>query len=90
MLTAYIRELGRANGHPSDFSGPMAKQHRMATVTAATLATLVEPLWDGHNQVLTIGLSVVAIGAAFTAFRRANTLIKCLKGARNVPDEIER
>ena len=90
VLTAYIRELGRANGHRSVFSGPMAKQHRMATVTAATLATLVEPLWDGHNQVLTIGLSVVAIGAAFTAFRRANTLIKCLKGARNVPDEIER
>ncbi|WP_159948721.1 CDP-alcohol phosphatidyltransferase family protein [Rhizobium sp. 18065] len=79
VLTAYIRELGRANGHPSDFSGPMAKQHRMATVTAAALATLVEPLWDGHNQVLTIGLSVVVIGAAFTTLRRANTLIKRLK-----------
>ncbi|UJW77043.1 CDP-alcohol phosphatidyltransferase family protein [Rhizobium sp. SL42] len=81
VLTAYVRELGRANGHPSDFSGPMAKQHRMATVTAATLATIVEPLWGGHNQLLVIGLSVVAVGAAFTALRRAGTLIKRLKRA---------
>jgi phosphatidylglycerophosphate synthase len=79
VLTAYIRELGRGNGYPSDFGGPMAKQHRMATITAATLATVLEPLWGGYNQMLTIGLSAVAIGAAFTALRRANTLVMLLR-----------
>jgi len=79
VLTAYVRELGRASGLPSDFSGPMAKQHRMATITAVTLLTVAEPLWGGRNQLLMIGLSVVAIGAAFTAFRRAKTLINRLK-----------
>jgi hypothetical protein len=30
VLTAYVRELGRGLGQPADFSGPMAKQQRMA------------------------------------------------------------
>ncbi|MBP1887425.1 CDP-alcohol phosphatidyltransferase family protein [Sinorhizobium mexicanum] len=79
VLTAYVRELGRATGNPSDFSGPMAKQHRMATVTAAAAIAILEPLWQGHNEVLAIGLSVVALGAALTAFRRGRTLVRRLK-----------
>ncbi|WEX86441.1 CDP-alcohol phosphatidyltransferase family protein [Sinorhizobium garamanticum] len=81
VLTAYVRELGRATGNPSDFSGPMAKQHRMATVTAAAAISLFEPLWQGHNEVLTIALWVVALGAALTAFRRGWTLVGRLKGS---------
>lgn len=79
VLTAYVRELGRANGLPSDFSGPMAKQHRMAVVTGAALVSLLEPLWNGQNDVLTLGLAVVAIGAAFTALRRGQRLVRGLK-----------
>ncbi|MDK1373593.1 MULTISPECIES: CDP-alcohol phosphatidyltransferase family protein [unclassified Sinorhizobium] len=79
VLTAYIRELGRATGNPSDFSGPMAKQHRMATVTAAAAISILEPVWQGHNEVLAIGLWVVALGAALTAFRRGQTLVRRLK-----------
>ncbi|WP_331371438.1 CDP-alcohol phosphatidyltransferase family protein [Sinorhizobium chiapasense] len=79
VLTAYVRELGRATGNPSDFSGPMAKQHRMATVTAAAVISIFEPLWQGHNEVLTIALWVVALGAALTAFRRGRTLVRRLK-----------
>lgn len=79
VLTAYVRELGRATGNPSDFSGPMAKQHRMATMTAAGLASLLEPLWGGQNQILTIGLCVIAVGAALTAIRRSKTLVTRLK-----------
>ena len=52
VLTAYTRELGRNCGLPADFSGPMAKQHRMAVITAAAVLSLLEPLWTGHNQVL--------------------------------------
>ena len=43
VLTAYVRELGRACGLPADFSGPMAKQHRMAVMTVAALAAAISP-----------------------------------------------
>jgi phosphatidylglycerophosphate synthase len=79
VLTAYVRELGRATGNPADFSGPMAKQHRMATITAAGLASLFEPLWGGRNEILTIGLSVIIVGAALTTIRRAKTLTERLR-----------
>ena len=79
VLTAYVRELGRANGAPSDFSGPMAKQHRMAVITLAALLSAVEFLWSGRNEVLTLALSVVAVGAALTALRRAYRQVRWLK-----------
>lgn len=83
VSTAYVRELGRATGQPSDFSGPMAKQHRMAAITAAAAISILEPLWDGHNQVLMVALWVVAAGAALTAIRRGRTLVLRLKQAGN-------
>jgi phosphatidylglycerophosphate synthase len=79
VLTAYVRELGRATGQPSDFSGPMAKQHRMAAITAAAAISILEPLWDGHNQVLMIALWIVAAGGVFTAIRRGRILVLRLK-----------
>jgi hypothetical protein len=78
-LTAYVRELGRATGNPSDFSGPMAKQHRMAAVTAAGLVSLPEPLWGGQNQILAIGLWIIMLGAVLTTIRRSKTLVTRLK-----------
>ncbi|MBW9114196.1 CDP-alcohol phosphatidyltransferase family protein [Rhizobium cauense] len=82
VLTAYVRELGRASGTPSDFSGPMAKQHRMATITAAAVLCVLEPLWSGHNQVLRAALWLIAIGAAFTALRRGRNIVRSLKVGR--------
>lgn len=79
VLTAYTRELGRACGLPADFSGPMAKQHRMATITAAALLSLFEPLWRGHNEVLTLALWLVAVGAAVTTLRRAANIVRALR-----------
>lgn len=79
VLTAYTRELGRNCGLPADFSGPMAKQHRMATITAAAVLSLAEPLWSGHNQVLTGALWLIAIGAAITAIRRAANIVRKLR-----------
>jgi phosphatidylglycerophosphate synthase len=71
VLTAYVRELGRANGAPSDFSGPMAKQHRMAAITLAAVISAFEGLWLGDGEVLLVALAIVSIGAALTALRRA-------------------
>jgi phosphatidylglycerophosphate synthase len=79
VLTAYTRELGRACGLPADFSGPMAKQHRMATITVAALLSLLEPLWGARSEVLIIALWIIAAGAAVTAFRRAMHAVRALR-----------
>ena len=78
LITAYVRELGRGMGFPADFAGPMAKQHRMAVLTAACLAGAVEALWGWRGQSLMIGLAVIALGAALTVARRTRTLARRL------------
>jgi phosphatidylglycerophosphate synthase len=45
VMTAYVREVGRAAGAPADFSGPMAKPHRMFVMTMAALIAAAAPLW---------------------------------------------
>lgn len=79
VLTAYTRELGRACGLPADFSGPMAKPHRMAAITAAALLSLLEPLWNGRQEILSIALWIITIGAAVTALRRAAKIVAGLR-----------
>ena len=65
ILTAYVRELGQAAAYPADFSGPMAKQHRMAVATIAALASILSnPLWSGRNELLLAALWLVALGQA--------------------------
>jgi phosphatidylglycerophosphate synthase len=78
LLTAYLRELGRGLGFPADFSGPMAKQQRMAALTLACIVSATEPLWGWRGQTMLIALAVVALGTAFTAFRRTRTLARRL------------
>jgi phosphatidylglycerophosphate synthase len=80
VLTAYVRELGRGLGQPADFSGPMAKQQRMATLTAFCLISVFEPLWRGHGQMLLCGLLVIAAGGLITVVRRTRTLARALRG----------
>ena len=79
VLTAYVRELGRASGAPADFSGPMAKPHRMALITAAALVSCFDPLWNGQDRVLVAALWVVALGAAVTVLRRSANLVRYLR-----------
>jgi phosphatidylglycerophosphate synthase len=76
VFTAYVRELGRAVGAPSDFSGPMAKPHRMAVMTGAALLAAGEPLLPlAPGSILTWALWVIMIGAALTTLRRAVRLV---------------
>lgn len=78
FLTAYVRELGVNCGAGADFAGPMAKQHRMALITAAAVLSVAEPLWQGDGQILTAALWIVAVGAAATALRRSYRLVTTL------------
>jgi phosphatidylglycerophosphate synthase len=80
VFTAYVRELGRAAGAPSDFSGPMAKPHRMAVMTGAAGLATMEPLLPlSPGTILTAALWVVTIGAALTVLRRAVRLVGWMK-----------
>ncbi len=79
VLTAYVREHGRACGAPADYCGPMAKQHRMAVMTLAAGLAALEPLWQGTGLALDMALWVVAIGSAVTALRRASRLVAYLR-----------
>jgi phosphatidylglycerophosphate synthase len=78
-LTAYLRELGRGLGFPADFSGPMAKPHRMAALTLTCIVAALEPLWGWKGHALMIGLTVIAVGVAFTLLRRTRHLVRRLE-----------
>lgn len=79
VLTAYIRELGRSLGLPADFSGPMAKPHRMFALTVACLVSCLEPLWDWKGQTFLIALAVIALGALATTWRRTRHMAAGIK-----------
>ena len=74
VTVAYLRELGRAEGLPPDFSGPMAKPHRMAALTAAALVAVV---WRGA---LWWGLALIAAGCLATIARRSARILSGLRG----------
>jgi phosphatidylglycerophosphate synthase len=74
VLTAYARLLGGSIGATQYFAGPMAKQHRMATLTVASLISIFEPLWNGRGQVMEAALALIVAGA-IAGFVRRITLI---------------
>jgi phosphatidylglycerophosphate synthase len=70
-ITAYIRLLGGSLGLPQDFRGPMAKPHRMATITIGCLLGAIELRIAGSHWALTAAAWIVAAGATITCARRA-------------------
>lgn len=74
MGTAYVRALGGSIGLAQDFCGPMAKQHRMALLTAgAVLSPFV--------AVMPAVLAVICLGAAVTSVRRLVRQARALREA---------
>jgi phosphatidylglycerophosphate synthase len=71
IATAYIRELGRAEGFPPDFSGPMAKPHRMA---ALTLGCLIAAFY-ATEWTLMLTLWIITLGTVATIARRSLRLL---------------
>lgn len=80
VMTAYLRVLGRSIGAGVYFIGPMAKQHRMAVLTAACVAAAaVVPFrpWDGW--ILASALAVICLGCVATLFRRTVRIVRDLE-----------
>ena len=84
MATAYVRAIGKGLGQPSDFSGPMAKQQRMALVTGLAIACTVLPTgwvgaWPAVALWITIALWILTLGALVTAGRRLAHVARALR-----------
>lgn len=86
VMTAYVREVGKSAGAPADFSGPMAKPHRMFWLTVAALLSTIDRqiggAWieaaftgyreaDGEGAFILLALWMIVIGATLTALNRA-------------------
>jgi phosphatidylglycerophosphate synthase len=78
---AYVRVLGGALGQQQDFSGPMAKQHRMAALTLGCAIAFVEHLSGAEHRVTEVLLWLVLAGTVVTIVRRTLTLANRLRDA---------
>jgi phosphatidylglycerophosphate synthase len=78
-LTAYIRVFGAALGFPQDFRGPMAKQHRMAVLSAGCLISIVEHFTVRTNHSLPITCGLIAAGSLLTCWTRTRALASRLR-----------
>ena len=75
VLTAYLRVFAGSLGATQLFIGPMAKQHRMFTLTVATLTALVETVAGFPARAIRIGLTLIVAGSIVTALRRIRRLV---------------
>jgi len=76
VFTAYVRVLAGSLGLTQHFIGPMAKQHRMFTLTVAALASAAEILAGMRPQAMRLFLVLIVIGTAVTAARRTQRLLR--------------
>jgi phosphatidylglycerophosphate synthase len=74
VITAYVRALGASMDAGQQFIGPMAKQQRMAVMTAACLIGAFAPLWPLLAQIIPLALALVVIGCVATIFRRCHRI----------------
>ena len=76
VLTAYNRALGVVAGASQQFCGPMAKPHRMATLTAASLLSVIEVLAGWPLRLVPLALVLIAIGCVVTMIRRTQRIVR--------------
>lgn len=79
VITAYVRTLGAATGAGQNFTGPMAKPHRMAVVTSASLVAAVAGFWNFAPQVVYLALIIIVLGTIVTIVRRTSWVIRTLE-----------
>lgn len=79
VLTAYVRVLGGSTGLTQRFTGPMAKQHRMAVMTAGLVVAAVGVPFGLQEHVLAAALVIIALGSLVTLGRRTLAIIEELE-----------
>lgn len=79
VFTAYVRMLGGASGLKQNFIGPMAKQHRMFTLTLACVLSIVEANFFIAGTVLWTALILINLGCLVTIWRRTARMARELE-----------
>jgi phosphatidylglycerophosphate synthase len=79
LFTAYVRLLGASLALPQSFIGPMAKPHRMFTLTVAACGAAVEFAARMPPRAIRAALFVIVAGAIVTAVRR---IVRIAAGVR--------
>jgi phosphatidylglycerophosphate synthase len=80
LLTAYVRVLSGSLGLTQHFVGPMAKQHRMFTLTVAALIAAAEAGFGLPARAIAAGLAVILAGSIATVMRRTRRLLRDAEG----------
>lgn len=70
IMTAYFRWIGAYKTQLHFFNGPMAKQHRMALLTIASIIGIMTVHSGYYNMVFTIALVIMNLGLIVTLIRR--------------------
>jgi phosphatidylglycerophosphate synthase len=76
LLTAYVRALAGSLGFTQSFVGPMAKPHRMFTLTVAALLAASEAISGQPARAIPIGLTLILVGSMVTVTRRTRRLLR--------------
>jgi phosphatidylglycerophosphate synthase len=79
MACAHVRLLGGALGQPQSFMGPMAKQHRMAALSAGCLLGFGAAVTGAGARLPELVLWAVLIGTVATAGRRLRHVARGLR-----------
>lgn len=79
VLTAYVRILGGSAGLPQSFIGPMAKPHRMATLTVACLVEVIAARFGFRDFALLAAIALIIAGCIVTIARRTRRIVGALE-----------
>lgn len=79
IFTAYMRTLGGACGLPQNYTGPMAKQQRMALLSIAAFSSIYERHFAAQGTVLWLAVMVINLGCLVTIVRRTRLIIFTLE-----------
>lgn len=79
VITAYVRAMGVAAGAGQYFLGPMAKPHRMATLTVTCLGLVGLNLFKSEFDLMQIALIVICAGCLVTIARRLVCIVRDLE-----------
>lgn len=80
-LTAYVRVFGGSVGLPQDFSGIMAKQRRMAVLTAGLVVQAVAAAFVASAWPLIVACAIIALGSLVTCATRTIAIGRALERA---------
>ena len=79
VITAYVRSLGAAVGAGQHFLGPMAKQHRMATMTITCVMLSMTAAWPYRGELVAVALGLIVAGCLVTIARRSIRIVRELE-----------